>query len=261
MLNLLDELTTEDKEKIGAYIDLYGSFGLERKSVDELLSVWAKNKTKLYHWLGNSLRVQFPFVNEDILKQDISKKICRTFSSYDTKYDNALRNMYNKFREYYKEESNGKDKYFQKIAEENKESLSTLPSWCYYLSIRGETEEEKIRNKLRSFIDSIFSEHNFINGTLDIDCCKKITITANGKKYQFQNGEKIWKTLKKLHQIFPDAVTDKEFEDARILYSTWLNDKKKGYLTISIHPLDFMTMSDNASKWKSCMSWKDQGCY
>lgn len=261
MLNLLDELTTEDKEKIGAYIDLYGSFGLERKSVDELLSVWAKNKTKLYHWLGNSLRVQFPFVNEDILKQDISKKICRTFSSYDTKYDNALRNIYNKFREYYKEKSNGKDKYFQKIAEENKESLSALPSWCYYLSVGGETEEEKIRNKLRSFIDSIFSEYHFINGIFDMSYCKKITITADGKKYQFQNGEKIWKTLKKLHQIFPDAVTDKEFEDARILYSTWLNDKKKGYLTISIHPLDFMTMSDNASKWKSCMSWKDQGCY
>lgn len=261
MLNLLDELTTEDKEKIGAYIDLYGSFGLERKSVDELLSVWAKNKTKLYHWLGNSLRVQFPFVNEDILKQDISKKICKTFSYYDTKYDNALRNIYNKFREYYKEESNGKDKYFQKIAEENKESLSALPSWCYYLSIGGEIEKEKIRNRLRSFIDNIFSEHNFINGTFDMGDCKKITITADGKKYQFQNGEKIWKTLKKLHQIFPDAITDKEFEDARILYSTWLNDKKKGYLTISIHPLDFMTMSDNDSKWKSCMSWKDQGCY
>lgn len=261
MLNLLDELTTEDKEKIGAYIDLYGSFGLERKSVDELLSVWAKNKTKLYHWLGNSLRVQFPFVNEDILKQDISKKICKTFSYYDTKYDNALRNIYNKFREYYKEESNGKDKYFQKIAEENKESLSALPSWCYYLSIGGETEKIKVRNKLRGFIDLIFSEHHFVNGILDIDYCKKTTITADGKKYQFQNGEKIWKTLKKLHQIFPNAVTDKEFEDARILYSTWLNDKKKGYLTISIHPLDFMTMSDNASKWKSCMSWKEQGCY
>lgn len=263
MLNLLDELTTEDKEKIGAYIDLYGSFGLERKPVDELLSVWAKNKTKLYHWLGNSLRVQFPFVNEDILKQDISKKIWKTFSSYDTydsKYNNALRNIYNKFRGYYKE-SNGKDKYFQKIAEENKESLSTLPSWCYYFSVAKETEEIKVRNKLRSFIDLIFSEHHFVNGILDIDYCKKITITADGKKYQFQNGEKIWKTLKKLHQIFPDAVTDKEFEDARILYSTWLNDKKKGYLTISIHPLDFMTMSDNASKWKSCMSWKDQGCY
>lgn len=263
MLNLLDELTTEDKEKIGAYIDLYGSFGLERKSVDELLSVWAKNKTKLYHWLGNSLRVQFPFVNEDILRKEVSEKIYRTFSGYNTydpKYDNALRNIYNKFREYYKE-SNGKDKYFQKVAEENKESLSTLPSWCYCFSGARATEEIKVRDKLRSFIDLIFSEHHFVNGILDIDYCKKITITADGKKYQFQNGEKIWKTLKKLHQIFPNAVTDKEFEDARILYSTWLNDKKKGYLTISIHPLDFMTMSDNASKWKSCMSWKEQGCY
>ena len=160
MLNLLDELTTEDKEKIGAYIDLYGSFGLERKSVDELLSVWAKNKTKLYHWLGNSLRVQFPFVNEDILKQDISKKICRTFSYYETKYDNALRNIYNKFREYYKEESNGKDKYFQKIAEENKESLSILPSWCYYLSIKGETEEVKIKNQFRKSKIKIIEEQN-----------------------------------------------------------------------------------------------------
>ena len=103
MLNLLDELTTEDKEKIGAYIDLYGSFGLERKSVDELLSVWAKNKTKLYHWLGNSLRVQFPFVNEAILKEEISRKIYRTFASNDSKYNNALRNMYKKFTEYDKE--------------------------------------------------------------------------------------------------------------------------------------------------------------
>lgn len=257
MLNLLDELTTEDKEKIGAYIDLYGSFGLERKSVDELLSVWAKNKTKLYHWLGNSLRVQFPFVNEDILKEEVVNKIYRTFSdynTYDSKYDNALRNMYNKFREYYKE-SNEKNKYFQKIAEENKESLSIISSWRYTF-VRETTKE---MDKLRSFIDLIFSEHCFVDGMFDIDC--KITITADGKKYQFQNGEKIWKTLKKLHQIFPDAITNKEFEDARILYSTWFNDKKKGYLTISIHPLDFMTMSDNASKWKSCMSWKDQGCY
>ena len=258
MLNLLDELTTEDKEKIGAYIDLYGSFGLERKSVDELLSVWAKNKTKLYHWLGNSLRVQFPFVNDTILKEEISRKIYRTFASNDSKYNNALRNIYKKFTEYDKE-SNEKDKYFQKIAEENIDSLSVLESWRYFFI--SSKEEEEAKDKLKTFIEIIFSEHNFIIGTVDTNYYKKITITADGKKYQFQNGEKIWKTLKKLHQIFPDAVTDKEFEDARILYSTWFNDKKKGYLTISIHPLDFMTMSDNASKWKSCMSWKDQGCY
>ena len=37
MLNLIKEKKTKDKEKISAYIDLYGSYGLERKSVDELL--------------------------------------------------------------------------------------------------------------------------------------------------------------------------------------------------------------------------------
>lgn len=260
MLNLLDELTTEDKEKIGAYIDLYGAFGLERTSVDEILSVWAKNKTKLYHWLGNSLRVQFPFVNEDELKQSLETKVNRTFSDFTRpEYNNALRNINRKFKNYYREH-NGKDAYFQRVAESNEDSLSVFPSWYY--SSEESSKAIKIRNYLRAFIESIFAEHNFISGTLDISYyCKKIALIVDGKTYQFQNGEKIWKTLKKLHQIFPDAVTEKEFEDARILYSTWLNDKKKGYLTISIHPLDFMTMSDNASNWKSCMSWKTEGCY
>lgn len=260
MLNLLDELTTEDKEKIGAYIDLYGAFGLERTSVDEILSVWAKNKTKLYHWLGNSLRVQFPFVNEDELKQSLETKVNRTFSGFARpEHNNALRNINRKFKNYYRE-PNGKDAYFQRVAESNEDSLSVFPSWYY--SSEESSKAIKIRDYLRTFIESIFAEHNFISGTLDISYyCKKIALIVDGKTYQFQNGEKIWKTLKKLHQIFPDAVTEKEFEDARILYSTWLNDKKKGYLTISIHPLDFMTMSDNASNWKSCMSWKTEGCY
>lgn len=35
----------------------------------------------------------------------------------------------------------------------------------------------------------------------------------------------------------------------------------KGTLCLSIHPLDFMTMSDNESRWESCMSWRNEGCY
>lgn len=41
-----------------------------------------------------------------------------------------------------------------------------------------------------------------------------------------------------------------------------LNQKKlKGTMTLSIHPLDYMTMSDNECGWSSCMSWQDEGCY
>ena len=53
-----------------------------------------------------------------------------------------------------------------------------------------------------------------------------------------------------------------EFEAFRLAHSRILNTAKlKGTLCLSIHPLDYMTMSDNASGWQSCMSWRQRGCY
>ena len=53
-----------------------------------------------------------------------------------------------------------------------------------------------------------------------------------------------------------------EFEDFRIKHSRILSEKEFiGRLSLSIHPLDFMTMSDNDSDWSSCMSWRTCGSY
>ena len=35
----------------------------------------------------------------------------------------------------------------------------------------------------------------------------------------------------------------------------------EGNLVLSIHPIDFMSMSDNSSNWTSCMNWTDRGDY
>lgn len=52
------------------------------------------------------------------------------------------------------------------------------------------------------------------------------------------------------------------FEEFRIAHSMVLNQKKlSGNMCLSIHPLDYMTMSDNECDWTSCMSWNDCGCY
>lgn len=52
------------------------------------------------------------------------------------------------------------------------------------------------------------------------------------------------------------------YEDFRIAHSLILNQKMlEGDLHISIHPLDYMTMSDNTLGWESCMSWVQQGGY
>lgn len=52
------------------------------------------------------------------------------------------------------------------------------------------------------------------------------------------------------------------FEAFRIAHSQILNQAKiKGELCLSIHPMDYMTMSDNDNDWESCMSWINNGCY
>ena len=79
-----------------------------------------------------------------------------------------------------------------------------------------------------------------------------------GKRIPIQNGAKALKILGKLAEAFDIAG----FEDFRICHSQILNDKKvKGEMYLSIHPLDYMTMSDNACGWDSCMSWTHDGGY
>jgi hypothetical protein len=58
------------------------------------------------------------------------------------------------------------------------------------------------------------------------------------------------------------GVTENLFEDFRLEHSRILNQKKlKGTLCLSIHPMDYITISDNANNWSSCMSWMEDGDY
>lgn len=61
---------------------------------------------------------------------------------------------------------------------------------------------------------------------------------------------------------FAEVYNISSYEDFRLEHSRICNLKKlKGTLCLSIHPLDFMTMSDNDSDWTSCMSWREDGEY
>lgn len=80
----------------------------------------------------------------------------------------------------------------------------------------------------------------------------------DGKTIKVQNGTKPMRVLAKVAQAF----NLKGFEEFRLTHSRILNQKRlKGELCLSIHPMDYMTMSDNDSNWESCMSWVNEGCY
>jgi hypothetical protein len=86
------------------------------------------------------------------------------------------------------------------------------------------------------------------------------------KKVVLSKGMKPVKGLLKFLKYFNiyEELKD-EYEKFRLAHSRIFNNRTiKGNLVISIHPMDFITMSDNASKWISCMNWTQGdggGCY
>ena len=83
--------------------------------------------------------------------------------------------------------------------------------------------------------------------------------TGEGHDIVIAKGCKPVKMLGKINAAF--QISEK-FEAYRIAVSLALNTKViKGNLCVSIHPMDFMTMSDNDCDWDSCMSWRNCGSY
>ena len=80
----------------------------------------------------------------------------------------------------------------------------------------------------------------------------------NGKVLKVIHGCKLMKQLSKIAA----AYNLPHFEEFRIAHSMVLNQRNlTGELCLSIHPLDYITMSDNDCGWDSCMSWEQSGDY
>lgn len=111
-------------------------------------------------------------------------------------------------------------------------------------------------------------------------------VTKNGRPMQVNKNCKIVKMVGKIADALDIKVSEKRcsvcgkrlddddescslcggaisindgYEQFRQVHSLVLNQKKiKGKLCLSIHPLDFLTMSDNDCGWTSCMSWMEE---
>jgi hypothetical protein len=86
------------------------------------------------------------------------------------------------------------------------------------------------------------------------------SVTKPPLKLRLQKGEKVIRILSKIVDYYD---VDKDlFEQVRLAQSMAMNTKTlKGTMCLSIHPLDYMTMSDNNCDWNSCMSWQENGEY
>lgn len=222
-MNLFDVIPEDEKYLIDTYINRYAEINTtKRASLDHILRVWATHKERLYALLGNQLQVK--------------KKI-----EYTAPREVLVENMMKLFRD---------DNKFRSI------------SYKFRNWIQSEDIPDDIKENAQ-FLREIFSYITFADNSINMyfmDYVVKIS-TPSGKTISIQHGSKPIKIISKIAKEF-GVLTEEEVEYIRIKQSQVLNQKKiKGTLVLSIHPLDYMTMSDNASGWSSCMSWQEYGCY
>lgn len=194
-----------------------------RASVETILHPWEENKEKLFHMFGDKLILSKKYTYYETANI-LARRICEDTEWYS--FRGILGDILDKLRN---------KKVLLNTEFEEEEGLHYWRSNSeYYFHL---TEADCARNQLS----------------------KTITLNYNGKKLVFQEGMKYMRYLSRLSEIA--GVMD-AFEKFRLQHSMIFNSSKQhGNLCLSIHPLDFMTMSDNESDWESCMSWQNHGCY
>lgn len=226
---LFDKLSDKEKTMIKSYIEdnaaNNGQYMPLKADLSYILREWNANKDYLYALLGNQFQ--------------ISKDI-----EFEADFDELYKRVSESCFDAYASEEVGKHSYAFFEAWFNRFIYSTF----------NKSELHDVRNKLACMLDTTNLVYNvWKQATFSVPNPKNPE-----KPIRVSTGCKITKMIGKIAAAYDLPY----FEDFRIKHSQALNQKKlKGRLTLSIHPLDYMTMSDNECDWSSCMSWKKDGCY
>lgn len=226
--DLRDLITEKEMKAFEGRVDAYGSkeYGERTVSGHHLLRFWSDAKSQYLFKL---------FGGKDLI---LSKTI--TFERSEDQLRGEMASMVDK--------DEFINKYWYPFQREN---------WKKYINSMDDSKKSKSL-QIHEAVMQLISTTTLINNVCDYPTT--IIPTEDGKGIKIQNGCKPVKTIGKIAKKL-DMDMDL-FEQFRIKVSQVLNQKKLvGELCLSIHPLDYSTMSDNDYDWKSCMSWEDYGCY
>ncbi len=237
---LLGSLTELDRTRLVNYIDLWGQCPAhEFIGVDQYFRDWATAKQGLYKAFGNKLMVKKPVaVEQNQFEKDKS----------------VSRFMY---------EGNAYSLLRQSIKGLIQDNVAV---------VYDEEYPEGIRDSCQIFYRVIDKALFYAQSIKENRCIKTFSIEfEEGKKVKIQEGTRLVRAFTKINNAFGKkyGTSDVQFKAAQeaieefgqkhsLLFNT---NALKGNLVLSIHPLDFMTMSDNDYDWESCMSWRHDGCY
>lgn len=225
-MELFDYLTDEDKITIKEFIQAYAH--IEDVDIYKALKYWNKNKRKMFKALGRNLRVKIPV--------DIP---CD-----DKLFINALQDIYI-------------PPFGHQI--EGKINHPFIPDFENFVNnkVLQKVSDMWKQGDIKDKFMQMFRYDNFKSGVLNRD----YSFVREGKRLKIPEGTKIMKAIRKM-LVFAGYPNMDLFESFRNEISNLTTSKHiKTNLVFSIHPIDFLTMSDNSLGWHSCMSWMQDGGY
>lgn len=227
---LYSKLSDHEKKMIGKYIDEYANCPIDSPAIERLenlLRFWNNDKIALYHLLNNSFIIS--------KKVRIEKHIEEMNSNIRSAIFSPAMDFICNYRMKIVDPA-----YEERLKVEYSVSDDQIKTYNYYYSVLELIDVETLAS-------NIYKGDSF-----------EIPNPKNGRSIAVNNGCKVSRILGKI----ADAYDIAGYEKFRVAHSQVLNNKMvSGDLCLSIHPLDFMTASDNNCGWDSCMSWMSPGSY
>ncbi len=224
-MSVYDLLTEEDKEKIIKYIRAYApltdSSSIPNiEDLPNILNEWDKEKSKnLIKLFDGQLILNRPYTYSTT-----DDALCREIEEELEDYDSSK--IYYDFKQWVR---------------------NTICAW-----------DNHYPPEVNSLTYELFDTHCLAINAYEGES-KKIVFN-DGTIWKFQKGIKPMKIFAKIVERSGDEYAKQLYEDFRIWHSQLLNQiRLDGTLSLSIHPLDYMTMSDNGGSWTSCMRWMGEG--
>ena len=156
------------------------------------------------------------------------------------------------------------DKFIVEFPIEYSRPISDIADDCWKETVYQSKFNKFLSNLMSEFwcattVDSMFIHNidNMATNTINIEAPISVQHKLTQKTIVIQPGAKYFRTL---HHLVKECggKYDNIFEEFRIRISQITNQRSlKGTMCISIHPMDFITMSDNSYGWDSCMKWID----
>lgn len=233
---LCNYLSNEDKSTFRNWVNMYGGMNDDRdpdlcvENVDYILRFWDKEKITLWKMLGEKFTIS----------KDVTFKRSERQSRSDFEDCLGYWRIGHKFIREYQDFT--ADKRNLETPDSYYDALYKVNRFEDIMALRELTTFESLHN-------NIYTGNTFT-----------ITRSDDNQTLLVNKGAKISKLLGKLAKFF--ELSETKYEEFRIAHSQFLNqDTIKGTLCLSIHPMDYVTMSDNDSGWDSCMNWQNEGDY